>query len=369
MEGDAASESDDCHPADAQLAKYDQLLAGLHPATVAQVAQDILRVHSAAGTDVLAQALFAAAVAEPDVTPLAAANLLVLLVERLPPGHRRDAAYAPELAASVVQRCHAALRGVETEAPQDTAHGCVLFLAELFKRQFVGTGEVKALFAKLVFGDDRPLDHAAALACHLFLSTGPFLERSALGRRLADLVCARLKELKGHNFSEATLFSLGHVTELRLNKWVPKAQKRTEKPKEKPKEKVEPRAEVRAGEALLASPVPAPPGPESREDKVLRIGQLFAQRRVALGVVRALFEALLPAQAYLACGLLRAAGPTLDGSEAGAALVAAVLARLEELRREPEVDAMVSEVAGLRARAWSPALRTYRFAVVEPVRT
>merc|ERR1719313_2800354 len=116
--------------------------------------------------------------------------------------------------------------------------------------------EVKTLFGKLVFDEDEhPLDHAAALSCHLFLTCGPFLERTALGRKLADLVCARLKELKGHNFSEATLFSLAHVTDLKLSKWVHK--ERREKPKEKKKEKP-----VEAPPAPAPAPPPAEPKAE-----------------------------------------------------------------------------------------------------------
>jgi hypothetical protein len=324
------------------------------------VAQRILMVHTPCGTDELAEALVLRAVEDPASTPLAAANLLVLLVERLPHGHRRQSHVAStDLVAAVVQECHRSLQDVETERPPACAHGAVLFLGELFKRQFVGTGEVKALFAALVFGDARPLDHAAALSCHLFLTCGPFLERNALGRKLADLTCARLKELKGHNFSEATLFSLAHVTDLKLNKWVHKERK--ERPKEKKPKVVE------------APPAPRPPvadpRPATRYDKILQIGKLFVQKKVPTAQLQALFAQLLAAAfkgdtapVEEAVGLLRQVGPTLDGSEAGAQVVEGILARLGELRATPEVDAMVSDVAKLRARAWSPALRTYCFA-------
>merc|ERR1719428_2383723 len=95
-------------------------------------------------------------------------------------------------------------------------------------------GEIKALFGRLVFDcGTRPLDHCANLACHLYLTCGSFLETSATGRKLSDCMCARLRELKGINFSEATLFSLAHVTDLKLNKWVPKKEKKAKKAPEK----------------------------------------------------------------------------------------------------------------------------------------
>merc|ERR1719428_181948 len=98
-------------------------------------------------------------------------------------------------------------------------------------------GEIKALFGRLVFDcGTRPLDHCANLACHLYLTCGSFLETCATGRKLSDCMCARLRELKGINFSEATLFSLAHVTDLKLNKWVPKKDgaKKKEKAEKKP---------------------------------------------------------------------------------------------------------------------------------------
>merc|ERR1719253_120836 len=245
---------------------YAPLLEELEAGNVAATAEAILRVHTAAGTEDLATALVSRAVSEPGVMSLVCANLLVVLSERLPLGHRREAVCGPaELVSCVVQRCHAHLVGVETDAVQETAHGSVLFLAELYKRKFVGMGEVKALFGRLVFDEVRPADHSASLACHLFLTVGSFLERTAPGRKLSDCMCARLRELKGINFSEETLFSLKHVTDLKLNKWV--AKKEASKPAKK--------------EAVRASA-----SNDSQDEKVLLIGRLFTEKRVATAVVK-----------------------------------------------------------------------------------
>lgn len=78
---------------------------------------------------------------------------------------------------------------------------------------------IKAMFSRLCF-EEKPLDHAVCLACHLMLAVGPTLDRAdQVGGKLVDYVTMRLKELKGGNYSEPTRFSLTHVTDLRAAKW------------------------------------------------------------------------------------------------------------------------------------------------------
>lgn len=154
-------------------------------------------------------------------------------------------------------------------------------------------------------------------------------------------MCARLRELKGINFSEATLFSLAHVTDLKLNKWVPKKEM---KPKKEKKAVVNPPA-------------------QDCEDKVLLIGRLFTEQRVATAAVKELFrqlifqEAVKESRVELACKLLSTVGRTLDASEAGKKLVEYVLLRLQEVSSEL---AAVRGVTNLRANDWTP-LRAFTF--------
>jgi hypothetical protein len=198
-------------------------------------------------------------------------------------------------------------------------------------------GEVKALFGRLVFDEVRPADHSASLACHLFLTVGSFLERTAPGRKLSDCMCARLRELKGINFSEETLFSLKHVTDLKLNKWV--AKKET---KSAPK---------------VASVEKAARAPAEQDDKVLLIGKLFTEQRVATAVVKELFSQLLFKESVkenrveLACKLLSMVGPTLEASETGKKLVELVLLRMHDVK--PGLAAVYA-VSNLRANDWTP---------------
>lgn len=331
---------------------YAPLLEDLKPASVAAAAEAILRVHHAAGTEDLAAALAARAVSEPTVTPLACANLLVVLMERLPLGHRREAVAGPtELLSCVVSACHEYLEDVNTESVHESAHGAVLFLGELYKRKFVGMGEVKELFGRLVFnnGETKPHDHCANLACHLFLTVGPFLETCSTGRKLSDCMCARLRELKGINFSEATLFSLAHVTDLKLNKWVPKKES---KPKKKDDKKKDDKPAARS----------QTPAVDSQDEKVLLIGRLFTEQRVAMAVVKELFgqlvfqERVKDSRVELACKLLSTVGSTLDSSETGKKLVEYVMLRLQEVSDAPAVR----DVAALRANGWTP-LRAFTF--------
>jgi len=239
----------------------------------------------------------------------------------------------------------------------ESAHGAVLFLGELYKRKFVGMGEVKELFGRLVFnnGETKPHDHCANLACHLFLTVGPFLETCSTGRKLSDCMCARLRELKGINFSEATLFSLAHVTDLKLNKWVPKKESKPKKKDDKKKDEKAARSQT--------------PPADSQDEKVLLIGRLFTEQRVAMAVVKELFGQLVfqdpvkDSRVELACKLLSTVGSTLDSSETGKKLVELVMLRLQEVSDA----AAVRDVAALRANGWTP-LRAFTFRAQADVR-
>lgn len=214
-------------------------------------------------------------------------------------------------------------------------------------------GEVKELFGRLVFnnGETKPHDHCASLACHLYLTVGSFLETCSSGRKLSDCMCARLRELKGINFCEATLFSLAHVTDLKLNKWVPKKETKPKKKDEKKKDEVQ--------KAVVRSQTPPA---ESQDDKVLLIGRMFTEKRVAMAVVKELFgqlifqESVKDSRVQLACKLLSTVGSTLDSSETGKKLVEYVMLRLQEVSDAPAVR----DVAALRANGWTP-LRAFTF--------
>jgi hypothetical protein len=342
-------------------------LEDVGPCTLLGTAQLLaLGVASADDVDTLAERVYLKAVSDPVVTPGLCSDLLVLLLPQLPPlvEHRREGTAGSStllLLSSVVQRCNADLGGVETESPSANSHGSVLFLGELLKRNLVGLGEVKALFQKLLFVEPV-LDHAASLACHLFLSVGPVLDRQPVGQKLVDLVQMRLKELKGGNYSHPTRFSLGHVTDLRTNRWMPKPEETPKKP-------------GKSSKLCLPKVCASPPADASEReeysDNVRLIGSLFVESRVQMPVVKALFQKLLfvktqplDADVSLAVELLRTVGPVLDQSEVGSTLADYVLLRFQELKENSFADTLkaVTEVTKLRSSGWSTE-RSFTFKV------
>merc|ERR1711988_1383867 len=133
-------------------------------------------------------------------------------------------------------------------------------------------------------------------------------------------------------------------TDLKLNKWVPKKES---KPKKKDEKKT------------ARSQTPAV---DSQDEKVLLIGRLFTEQRVAMTVVKELFgqlvfqERVKDSRVELACKLLSTVGSTLDSSETGKKLVELVMLRLQEVSDA----AAVRDVAALRANGWTP-LRAFTF--------
>lgn len=176
----------------------------------------------------LARALYDKAVSLPGTdsasTPGLVADLVVALLPR-PPLHGHL------LLDALVDECTANFVDIEGCEPSETAHGCVLFLGELYTRRLVPVTMVKGLFMQLLFKDTWPLDHAVHLACHVLLVVGPDLDRSEVGSQMVELVVLRLKELKGGKYTDPTRFSMAEVSTLRADKWYVRP-KRVKKEKE-----------------------------------------------------------------------------------------------------------------------------------------
>jgi len=172
----------------------------------------------------------------------------------------------------------------------------------------------------------------------------------------------RLKELKGGNYSQPTRFSLGHVTDLRANRWVPKQEEKPKKP-------------AKAAKLSLPKVCASPPADASEReeysDNVLLIGSLFVESRVQMPVVKALFHKLLfvkaqplDADVQLATRLLASVGPVLDRSEVGSTLADYILLRFQELKENSSAETLkaVTEVTKLRSSGWSTE-RSFTFKV------
>merc|ERR1712216_915516 len=161
----------------------------------------------------LARALYDKAVADPQNSPSLLADVLVALLPRPP-------LQAHLLLDAVVQECKDHFVDIEGPEPAESAHGCVLFLGELYLRRLITAGMVKEMFAQMLFKDTWPLDHAVHLACHLLLTTGQNLDQTEVGNQMVELVVLRLKELKGGKYTDPTRYSMAEVSQLRADKWI-----------------------------------------------------------------------------------------------------------------------------------------------------
>jgi hypothetical protein len=112
------------------------------------------------------------------------------------------------------------LKEIAGDAPPESAHGTVVLAAELFNRGLQGMASLKEVFAALLFGRQHPPDHAVMLACHAFMTAGPFLDRSEVGSKMVAYLVLRLKEVKGGNLTAVTRQGITDVVELRNHKWV-----------------------------------------------------------------------------------------------------------------------------------------------------
>jgi len=181
-------------------------LGGLRPGRVPDIRDRLLRLRRP--VDEIAKDIYETAVGDVSRVPLIA-DLCTALAPRL------DASFLEK----VLSCCSAEFCSVYSDTPPATAHGNVVFQAELFVRQLAPMQVIKDMFADLLF-NQGPLDHAVHLACHTLLIAGPVLDRSEVGSKMVDYVVMRLRELKGGKCSETTRFSIGEVTDLRNHRWV-----------------------------------------------------------------------------------------------------------------------------------------------------
>jgi hypothetical protein len=147
------------------------------------------------------------------------ADLIFALSHRLPAFPTSNGG-VETLVQKVWALCREDLKPIAGELPPDTAHGTVLLSAELYVRNLLGMSAVKEVYAALLFCRPHPPDHAVSLACHLFLRTGPTLDRCDIGYKMVEYLVLRLKEVKGGNLSPVTRQSITDVVDLRNHKWV-----------------------------------------------------------------------------------------------------------------------------------------------------
>jgi hypothetical protein len=194
-----------------------QALENLAPESMPHVEEFLLcTLRAAERPDELALALYARA---GDATfSHMVADLIGALSLRLPafPAEGR----METLVQKVWLFCREDLKPIAGETPPETAHGTVLLSAELYVRNLLAMSAVKAVFAALLFCRPHPPDHAVSLACHLFLRTGPTLDRCDIGAKMVEYLVLRLKEVKGGNLSPVTRQSITDVVDLRNHKWV-----------------------------------------------------------------------------------------------------------------------------------------------------
>merc|ERR1719399_663132 len=170
-----------------------------------------LQVHAHKELEGLAVAIFESAVADPARTLLAADLIQALLPFMVTCYNGKKPV---TLLDEVKLRCDASVATITSPEPDATCFGSVLLLGHLFVRGLLGLATVKDLFAKLVFTETAPADHAVNLATHVLLTCAPALPWSPTGAQMADYVVLRLQELKGHAcYSDTTKAAIVAVVE------------------------------------------------------------------------------------------------------------------------------------------------------------
>merc|ERR1719316_2356034 len=179
------------------------------PASVYEAARTAVRAHK--DLEGLAAAIFESAVADPARTLLAADLIKALLPFMVTCYNGKEPV---TLLDEVKLRCDASVATITSPEPDATCFGSVLLLGHLFSRGLLGLATVKDLFAKLVFTETAPADHAVNLATHVLLTCAPALPWSPTGAQMADYVVLRLQELKGHAcYSDTTKAAIVAVVE------------------------------------------------------------------------------------------------------------------------------------------------------------
>lgn len=160
-----------------------------------------LQVHSLADLKEVAAAVFKHSVSAPAHT-LVCADLVLALMPFMVTCF--DGKEAVTLLVEVTALCRASLSTILEPAPKESCFGAGLLLAFLFERRLVPLADLKAVFATLLFPEAPPPDHAVNLACHLLLAVPSLAHGSVAGAQMAELLHARLHELKGRAYSDAT---------------------------------------------------------------------------------------------------------------------------------------------------------------------
>jgi len=185
-------------------------LSALHGPAITQAILG-LQVHAHKDLEGLAAAIFESAVADPARTLLAADLIKALLPFMVTCYNGKKSV---TLLDEVKLRCDASVATITSPEPDAACFGSVLLLGHLFVRGLLGLATVKDLFAKLVFTETAPADHAVNLATHVLLTCAPALPWSPTGAQMADYVVLRLQELKGHAcYSDTTKAAIVAVVE------------------------------------------------------------------------------------------------------------------------------------------------------------
>merc|ERR1719183_349105 len=185
-------------------------LRALHGPAITQAILG-LQVHVHKDLQGLAAAIFESAVADPART-LLAADLIKALLPFMVTCYNGKTAVT--LLDEVKALCDASVATITSPEPDAKCFGSVLLLGHLFVRGLLGLATVKDLFAKLVFTETAPADHAVNLATHVLLTCAPALPWSPTGAQMADYVVLCLQELKGHAcYSDTTKAAIVAVVE------------------------------------------------------------------------------------------------------------------------------------------------------------
>jgi hypothetical protein len=215
-----------------------EALSGLtpDPCVVGLTLEALLRLVGQHTVEDFALALYSAA--EPELGQ-AIADLAFRLQPMFPAETREEL-----LGQRVWELCEEDLPDIASDDPPDRSQGTVALAAELYVVGALPLAAVKQAFAVLLFSESHPPDHAVSVACNALRRTGPVLDRSELGRKMAEYLVLRLKEVMGLRpddtrdvFTEAQLSiatrqSITEVVELRKKHWEPsRTREKTSRPK------------------------------------------------------------------------------------------------------------------------------------------